>query len=91
MSSSKSQKCNFPQDCLEKIAKMRRIKNYKRKSKEELIIARLKSKRSTAELFHNNLDNDIICDIKKILNRLRDVLTREYRKEIKNKASRNRK
>ena len=70
---------------------MRRIKNYKRKSKEELIIARLKSKRSTAELFHNNLDNDIICDIKKILNRLRDVLTREYRKEIKNKASRNRK
>ena len=43
----------------------------------------LKSKRSIAELFNNNLDNGKISDIKKILNRLRDILTQEYRKEIK--------
>ena len=52
-------------------------------SKEELIIALLKSKRSIAELFNNNFDDDKTCDIKKILNRLRDVLPREYRKGIK--------
>ena len=52
-------------------------------SKEELIIALLKSKRSIAELFNNNFDDDKICDIKKILNRLRDVLPREYREGIK--------
>ena len=55
------------QNDLEQIAKMRRIKNYKRVSKKELIIALLKSKRSIAELFNNNLDNDKISDIKKSL------------------------
>ena len=56
---------NLPQDDLEQIAKMRRIKNYKRMSKEELIIALLKSKCSIAELF--NLDDDKIRDTKKSL------------------------
>ena len=55
------------QNDLEQIAKMRRIKNYKRVSKEELIIALLKLKRSIAELFNNNLHNDKISDIKKSL------------------------
>ena len=55
------------QNDLEQIAKMRRIKSYKRVSKKELIIALLKSKRSIAELFNNNLDNDKISDIKKSL------------------------
>ena len=50
--------------------------------KERLIIALLKSKRSLAELFNGNLDNDKISEIKKILNKLRDILTKEYRKEI---------
>ena len=68
---------------LERIAKMRRIKRYDKISKEELIISLLKSKRSIAELFNNNLDNDKISDAKKIFNRLRDILPREYRKEIK--------
>ena len=36
-------------------------------SNEELIIALLKSKRSIAEFFNNNLDNDKISDIKKSL------------------------
>ena len=55
------------QNDLEQIAKMRRIKNYKRVSKKESIIALLKSKRCIAELFNNNLDNDKISDIKKSL------------------------
>ena len=63
-------------DKLEHVAKMRRIKNRKRMSKEELIIALLKSKRDIAELFNNNTD-DKISDIKRILNRLRAVLPRK--------------
>ena len=48
---------------------MRRIKNYEKISKEELIISLLKSKRSLAELFNNNFDNDRISEIKTILNK----------------------
>ena len=73
---------NQSRDELEQVAKIRRIKNYKRMSKEELIIALLKSKRSIAELFNNNFDDDKISDIKRILNRLRDILPKKYRKEI---------
>ena len=55
-------------------------------TKEELIISLLKSKESIAELFNNNnfYDNKI-SDIRRILNRLRDVLPRKYRKVIKEK------
>ena len=70
-------------DELERIAKIRRIKNYEEMSKEELIISLLKSKQSIAELFNNNLDDDKISDIKRILNRLRDILPKKHRKEIK--------
>ena len=51
--------------------------------KERLITALLKSKRSLAELFNDNLNNDKISEIKKILNKLRDIISKEYRKEIK--------
>ena len=44
---------SLSQNELERIAKIRRIKSYKKMSKEELIIALLKSKRSIAELFNN--------------------------------------
>ena len=74
---------NQSRDELERIAKIRRIKNYEEMSKEELIISLLKSKQSTDEPFNNNLDDDKISDIKKILNRLRDILPKKYRKEIK--------
>ena len=54
--------------------------------KEELIISLLKSKQSVAELFNNNnLYDNKISDIRRILNRLRDILPRKYRKEIKEK------
>ena len=49
-------------DELERIAKIRRIKNYEEMSKEELIRSLLKSKQSIAELF-NNLDDEKINDI----------------------------
>ena len=72
-------------DELERIAKIRRIRNYEEVSKEELITFLLKSKESRAELFNNNLDDDKISDIRGILNRLRDILPKRYRKEIKKK------
>ena len=72
-------------DELERIAKIRRIKNYEEMSKEELIISLLKSKQSIVELFKDNLGDDKISDIKRILNRLRDILPKKYRKEIKKK------
>ena len=70
---------------LEQIAKIRRIKNYEDMIKEDLIISLLKSKQSIAELFNNNLYNNEISDIRRILNRLSDILPRKNRKEIKDK------
>ena len=70
-------------DELERIAKIRRIKTCEEMSKEELLISLLKSKQSIAELFNNNLDDDKVSDIRRILNRLRDILSNRYRKEIK--------
>ena len=61
---------------------MRRIKNYEVTSKEWLITAFLKSKSSINELFNNNLDNNR-SDIKRIINRLRDILPRRLRKAVK--------
>ena len=69
-------------DELERIAKIRRIKNYEKMSNEELIISFLKSKQRIAELFNKNLDDDK-SDIRRILNRLRGILPKRYRKEIK--------
>ena len=56
-------------------------------TKEELIISILKSKQSIAELFknNNNLCDNKISDIRRILSRLRDILPKKDRKEIKDK------
>ena len=74
-----------------------RVKNYEDMKKEDLIISVLKSKESIARLFnddddHNNnnnsnsnLYNNEINDIRRILNRLRDTLTKKDRKEINDK------
>ena len=77
--------CDQSRDKLGRIAKIRRIKNYEEMTKQELIISLLKSKQSIAELFNNNLDDDKISDIRRIFNRLRDILPKIYRKEIKEK------
>ena len=54
---------------------------------EELIISLLKSKQSIAKLFNNNnnLYDNKISDIRRILSRLRDILPKKDRKEIKDK------
>ena len=70
-------------DELDQIAKIRRIKNCEEMSKEELIIPLLKSKQSIAELFNNNLDDDKISDIKRIVNRLRDILPKNIERKLK--------
>ena len=78
---------NLSRDKLEQFTKIRRIKNYEGMKKEDLTISLLKSKESIAELFNdnNNLYNDEISDIRRILNRLRDILPKKDRKEIKDK------
>ena len=64
-------------------------KNYKpcRNTKEELIISLLKSKQSIAELCdnNNNLYDNKISAIRRILSILRDILPKKDRKEIKYK------
>ena len=53
--------------------------------KEDLIISLLKSKESIAELFNDNRHDNEISDIRRVLNRLRDILPKNDRKEIKDK------
>ena len=64
---------DLSRDELEQIDKIRRIKNYEDMKKEDLIISLLKSKERIAELFNDNNDNEI-SDIRRIINRLRDIL-----------------
>ena len=72
-------------DELEQIAKIRRIKKYEDMKKEDLIISLLKSKENIAELFNGNSHDNEISDTRRILNRLRDILPKKDRKEIKDK------
>ena len=62
---------------LEQIAKMRCIKNYKNMSRENLLIALLKSKQSHAELYRSKDSNTEIEETKKIFNELRNNLSKE--------------
>ena len=70
-------------DELEQIAKIRRIKNYEDMKKEDLIISLLKSKESIAELFNDNHRDNEISDIRRILNRLRDILPKKVERKLK--------
>ena len=74
--------CHLSRDELEQIAKIRKIKNYEDMKKEDLIISLLKSKESIDKLFNDNNNNEI-SDIRRILNRLRNILPKKDRKEIK--------
>ena len=75
---------------------MRNIKNIEKLTKEELIITLLKSESSIVErnfekLFNNNTDNNTYddkirskkSDIRMILNRLGNIVTKKDRKYIK--------
>ena len=77
-------------DELERIAKIRRIKNYEKMTNEELIISILKSKQNIAELFNNNNNNNNnnlydnkISDRRRILSRLRDISPKKIEKKLK--------
>ena len=65
---------DLSRDELKQIAKIRRIKNYEDMKKEDLIISLLKSGESTAELFNDNRYDNEISDIRRIVNRVRDIL-----------------
>ena len=67
---------NLLQNELEQIAKMRRIKNYKKMSKEELLIALLKSKQSPAELYKSKSNNVEIEETEKCFNELRNKFSK---------------
>ena len=54
-------------------------------SKEELIISLLKSKQSIVELFNNNLDDEKISEIRRILNRLRYILPKDIERKLQKK------
>ena len=72
MNLSKSKKkSNLLRNELEQIAKMRRIKNHNNMSREELLIALLKSKQSHAELYKSKSNNTEIEETRKIFNEIR--------------------
>ena len=70
-------------DELEQVTKIRRMKNYEDMKKEDLIISLLKSKENIAELFNDNRYDNKISDKRRILYRLRDILPKKDKKEIK--------
>ena len=83
-------------DELRGIARSRRIENYDNLTKEDLIISLLKSESNPVErnyikYFNNSTSDDTyddeikskINDIRLILSRLRNIVTKKYRKEIK--------
>ena len=76
---------NLPQNEIEQIAKMRRIKNYKIMSREELLIALLKSEQSYAELYKSKSNNAEIEETRKIFNEIRNKFSKSVIKEIRKK------
>ena len=65
---------------LKVIARLRRINNFKNLTKEDLILALLKSESNALE---NNNNNDKISYIKMVLRRLGNTITNKDRKKIK--------
>ena len=76
---------NLSQNKLEQIAKMRHIKNHKNMSREELLIALLKSKQSHVELHKSKSNNVEIEETKNIFNELRNKFSKLKIKEIREK------
>ena len=74
---------NLSQNELERIAKIRRIKNYKKMSKEELLIALLKSVQSHAELYKSKSNNAEIEETRNIFNEIRNKFSKSVINEIR--------
>ena len=67
---------------LEQIAKTRGIKDYKNISKENLLIALLKSEQSITELLRSKDNNSKIEEIKTFFNELRSRFSEEKLKKL---------
>ena len=76
---------NLSQNELERIARIRHIKSYKNMSREELLIALLKSKQNHEELFRSKDNNSEIEETKKIFNELINRFSKEKIKRIRRK------
>ena len=76
---------NLPQNVLEQIATVRHIKNYKDISREDLLIALLKSNQRHTELLKIDDSNTEIGDTKKLFNNLRNNFSREEIKKHREK------
>ena len=76
---------NFSENKLKQIGKTRRIKNYKDVSKEDLLIALLKSNQNHTELLRSEDNNAEIGKTKKIFNELRNNFSKEEIKKIRRK------
>ena len=76
---------NFSQNKLKQIANTKHIKNYKDMSKEDLLIALLKSNQSHTELRKSKNDNTEIEETKKNFNELRNNFLKEEIKKIRRK------
>ena len=74
---------NLSQNELKKIAKMRHIKNYQNMSREELLIALLKSKQSRAEFYKSKSNNAAIEETRKTFNEIRNKLSKLKIDEIR--------
>ena len=76
---------NLLLNVLEQMAIARHIKNYKDMSKEDLLIALLKSNQSYTELLKIDNSNTEIGETKKLFNNLRNNFSREEIKKIREK------
>ena len=76
---------NLSLNRLKQIVKIRHIKNYKDMSKEDLLIALLKSNKSHAELRKSEYNNEEIGETKKLFNELTNNFSKEEIKKIRKK------
>ena len=76
---------NLSQNEPEQIAEMRCIKNYRNMSKEELLIALLKSEQSHAELYKSKSNITEIEETRKIFNEIRNKFSKLVVEEIRKK------
>ena len=82
---------NMSLDILKKIARLRRIKDYDNLTRKDLIFSLLKSESNLAErnymkYFNNSTNDEIkskINDIRLILSRLGNIVTKNDRKKLK--------
>ena len=76
---------NLSLNKLKQIAKIRHIKNYKDMSKEDLLMALLKSNKSHTELRKSAYNNEEIGETKKLFNELRNNFSKEEIKKTRRK------